>query len=206
MSASTDSTVEPAALPIVQIGDPVLRARAHEVRAEDIGTPALQELVTTMTARMRAAPGVGLAAPQVGVPLRVIVLEDPEAYQARISPADRAERERVPFGLRVLVNPVLRVVGDARATFYEGCLSVNGYVGLVERHREVEVSGVDPTGAKVTWRVAGWPARILQHEVDHLEGTIYVDRMLTRSFAAAEVAARHFAGMSVAEIRKLLGA
>jgi peptide deformylase len=194
-----------ASVPIVQIGDPVLRARAREVRVEDLGTAALQELVTTMTAVMREAPGVGLAAPQIGVPLRVIVLEDPEAYQARISAADRAERERVPFSLRVLVNPVLRMVGDTRATFYEGCLSVNGYVALVERHREVEVSGLDATGAKVAWRVAGWPARILQHEVDHLDGTLYVDRMLTRSFAVAEQAARHFAGKSVAEIRELLG-
>jgi peptide deformylase len=191
--------------PIVQIGDPVLRARAKEVRPDAIGTPAMQELISTMVAVMRAAPGVGLAAPQIGIPLRVIVLEDPEAYFHRLSAQDRAERERFPVPLRVLVNPVLRPVGDTRVTFFEGCLSVSGYAGLVERYREVAVEGLDATGSPVQWQVAGWPARILQHEVDHVDGTVYVDRMITRSFSTTEHAALHFAGKSIAEIRSTLG-
>jgi peptide deformylase len=84
-------------------------------------------------------------------------------------------------------------------------LSVKGYVGLVERAREVEVSGVDEHGQPQTWRVKGWPARILQHEVDHLDGTLYVDRMKTRSFATADQAKAMYAGKPIAEVRQLLG-
>ena len=177
---------------------PVLRARAQDVPVERITTPELQQLFATMIATMRAAPGVGLAAPQIGVPLRVIVL-------AALKPAELAERERAPFDTRVLVNPVLRHVGEERATFFEGCLSVKGYVGLVERSREVEVTGLDEHGVAQRWRVKGWPARILQHEVDHLDGGLYIDRMKTRSFASADEAKARYAGKPIAEVRALLG-
>jgi peptide deformylase len=137
---------------------------------------------------------VGLAAPQIGVGLSLIVLEDAEALMSRLSPADRAARGRAPFPLKAIANPTLTVHGDAKATFFEGCLSVPGYMALVERALEVEVRGLDEAGQPVTWRVAGWPARILQHEVDHVAGRLYVDRMITRTFAAnAEVQARWLA-------------
>jgi len=191
--------------PIVQAGTPVLRARAEDVPLERISTPEMQELFKTMVATMRAAPGVGLAAPQIGQPWRVIVLEDRDELVKSLSPEERRERERAPFATRVLVNPVLRHVGEERAMFFEGCLSVKGYVGLVERSREVEVTGFDEHGAAQTWRVSGWPARILQHEVDHLEGTLYVDRMKTRSFATAEEAKARYSGKPIAEVRRLLG-
>ena len=103
------------------------------------------------------------------------------------------------------MNPVLRPIGEARASFFEGCLSVQGYVGLVDRSLEVEVTATDERGAPVVWRVRGWPARILQHEVDHLDGTLYVDRMFTRSFANAEEAKRRFGGKPIAEVRGMLG-
>jgi peptide deformylase len=191
--------------PIVQIGAPVLRARASEVPRERIGTPELQELIVRMVATMRAAPGVGLAAPQIGVPLRIIVLEDREELVRGLTDTERREREREPFAPRIFVNPVLRPVSDDRVTFFEGCLSVKGYVGLVERFREVEVTGLDETGEARTWRVRGWPARILQHEVDHIDGTVYVDRMLTRSFATGEQAKALYGGKPIAEIREMLG-
>lgn len=195
----------PSLRPIVQAGDPVLRARAAEVPPERLATPEFQALVREMIAAMRAAPGVGLAAPQLGVPLRVIVLEDRADLAGRLTEAERAERERVPFAVRVLVNPVLRAVGEERALFFEGCLSVNGYVALVDRAREVEVTGLDERGTLQSWRVRGWPARILQHEVDHLDGTLYVDRMATRSFVSAGEARARFAGKPIAEIRRALG-
>ncbi len=190
--------------PIVQAGDPVLRGRAAEVPAEAIGTPDFQALVATMIATMRAAPGVGLAAPQIGVPLRVFVVEDRADLMAALAPDELEARERAPFPLRVLVNPVVRPIGDARATFFEACLSVGGYGALVERSLEVEASGLDEHGAQVSLRARGWPARILQHEHDHLEGTLYVDRMLTRSFATIEQARARFAGKPVEEIKRLL--
>lgn len=191
--------------PIVQTGEPVLRARAVEVDPAELGTPAFGALVERMVATMRAAPGVGLAAPQIGVGKRVIVFEDQEAYQAKLTAAERAERERVVVPLQVLVNPVLEPVGSERATFFEGCLSVAGFVGLVERAREVKVTGLDAQGRAVALHLKGWPARILQHEVDHLNGTLYIDRMNTRSFSTGEAAKARFGGKPIAEIKRELG-
>jgi peptide deformylase len=164
----------------------------------------MSDLVATMIATMRAAPGVGLAAPQIGVPLRVIVLEDREELQKSLTPDERRERERTPFPTRVFFNPVLSPIGEERAMFFEGCLSVKGFVGLVDRSLEVEVSGLNEKAEPSTWRVRGWPARILQHEVDHLDGTLYIDRMKTRSFATAEHAKALYSGKPIAEIRRML--
>lgn len=191
--------------PIVQTGAPVLRARAADYPVEKIGSSEFQSLVKTMTAVMRKAPGVGLAAPQIGISTRIIVLEDRDELIAKLSENEKTERERTPFPTRVFVNPELLPIGEERATFFEGCLSVNGFVGLVERAREVEVRGYDETGKASVWRVRGWPARILQHEVDHLEGTLYVDRMKTRSFATGDQARALYGGKPIAEILKALG-
>ncbi len=190
---------------IVQAGAPVLRKRATEVEPQRIQTPEFQKLIETMISTMRAAPGVGLAAPQIGIPLRVIVLEDREELMSKLAPDERRERERVAFKTRVFINPTLGVVGGEHAMFFEGCLSVNGYVGLVERSLEVEVSGLDEHATLQTWRVRGWPARILQHEIDHIDGALYIDRMKTRSFTAASHAKELYGGKSIAEIRKRLG-
>ncbi|MEO5727986.1 MAG: peptide deformylase, partial [Byssovorax sp.] len=148
--------------------------------------------------------GVGLAAPQIGVGLQVLVLEDAEALMARLTPPERAARGRVPYPLQVLINPKLTLIGDERATFFEGCLSVKGYMALVERALTVEVAGLDEHGDEVAFSVSGWPARILQHEVDHLRGTLYVDRMLTRTFCCNEEAPR-WIGLSASETRARLG-
>ena len=190
--------------PIVQTGNPVLRVRAKDVPVEQIATPEFQQLIARMTDAMRKAPGVGLAAPQLGVSLRVLVLEDPETLQASLTPQERDERERRPIPLRVIINPALTPVGDERVTFFEGCLSVAGFAGLVERWREVEVSGLDENGKPQMWRVRGWPARILQHEVDHLDGTLYVDRMITRSFGTLPQVKALYGGKPIAEVKQLL--
>lgn len=191
--------------PIVQAGAPVLRARAAAVDPARIGTAEIQDLIIKMVAAMREAPGVGLAAPQIGVPLRVLVLEDTDERMARLTAAEIAERERVVVPVRVFINPQLRAVGDEKRTFFEGCLSVDGWAGLVERHAEVEVTGLDEHGQPATMRVRGWPARILQHEVDHLDGTLYVDRMVTRSFSTAEQVKERFAGKPIAEVLAVFG-
>jgi peptide deformylase len=183
----------------------VLRGLAAKVAVEDIETPAFHALLVRMRNAMRAAPGVGLAAPQLGVPLQVFVLEDRVELQTTLSAAELAERQRAPFPLRIFINPTLRPVGDAQTVFFEGCLSVRGFTGLVSRSVEVEVSGLDEHGVSQTWRVSGWPARILQHEFDHLQGTLYVDRMLTRSFSTQESARQRFAGKSSGAILQELG-
>jgi peptide deformylase len=183
----------------------VLRSPARAIRDDELGKPELRTLVETMIAVMRDAPGVGLAAPQIGLDVQVIVLEDDPRYTARLSAEHLAERERAPFAAIAIVNPQLTIVGDEQATFFEGCLSVPGYTALVTRAREVEVTGVDVEGAPVKWRVRGWPARILQHEVDHVRGTLYVDRMLTRTFCTTEQAGQ-WGRMTIAEVRRVLGA
>lgn len=176
--------------PIVQAGHHVLRRRAREVREALLGTPELHSLVSIMIEAMRHAPGVGLAAPQLGVPLRVFVAEDQEERIEQL-PADmREERGRVPLPLKVLVNPTVVAEGKEQVTFYEGCLSVRGYGALVTRANAVRVSGTDHEGREVSLRLEGWPARIMQHEMDHLEGTLYIDRMLSRSFASEGELAR----------------
>jgi peptide deformylase len=196
---------KPMDTPIVQTGAEVLRLRAEPVRPEDIATPEFQALITRMVDAMRAAPGVGLAAPQLGISRQVLVLEDRAELQASLTPAELAERERVPVPLRVFINPTLTPIGEERVTFFEGCLSVAGYAALVPRFREVEVSGLDEHGQPQTWRVRGWPARILQHEVDHLLGTLYVDRMVTRSFGTLPQVKARFAGQPAADVRRAFG-
>jgi peptide deformylase len=198
---------------IVLAGSPVLRTPAAPVPAEELGTKKLKALVATMVSVMRKAPGVGLAAPQIGVGQQVIVLEDSEELMARLSSDERVERGRAAFPLTTIVNPTLKVrgpsllsaTGAGRALFFEGCLSVPGYMALVERDLTVEVTGVDEGGAPVRWEATGWPARILQHEVDHLRGTLYVDRMLTRSFCSNEEA-KSWLGRPMHEVREALGA
>jgi peptide deformylase len=190
--------------PIVQAGARVLRQRAQNVPSSLLATPELRELVRLMTDVMRHAPGVGLAAPQIGVPLRVFVAEDQEERIAELPDGSAALRRRVALPLTVLVNPKLRPEGNEQVTFFEGCLSVRGYGALVPRWRSVSVSGVNAEGRPVSLRLEGWPARIMQHELDHLEGTLYVDRMQSRSFATDAELPR-LSAMPVADAQRELG-
>jgi peptide deformylase len=160
-------------LKIVQTGDPVLREPARPVTREELGSAALQQLIELMRETMRDAPGVGLAAPQVGVGLQLAVIED-------VGESDAQERKPVPF--HVIVNPRL-TLGEEMVELAEGCLSVEGFSAVVPRARAVVVEALDHRGEAVTIRASGWYARILQHEIDHLGGTLYIDRMKTRTFA-----------------------
>ncbi len=206
MSSTTPPTPQQhmESLNIAQAGAPVLRQPAQDVPVERIQTPEFQALLQRMVDTMRKAPGVGLAAPQIGEPWRVFVMEDPAEYQASLTAEEKAERERVPVPLRVFINPVVTPVGEEKVGFFEGCLSVGGWAGYVERYREVEVTGLDEKGEVQTWRVAGWPARILQHETDHLHGTLYIDRMETRSFGTLSQVKARFGGKSAQEVREEL--
>lgn len=160
-------------VPIVSAGDPVLRAVAvpFDGRLTD---DELAALLAVMRRTMHAAPGVGLAAPQIGLPLALAVVEDPASDPAR---------ERVPVPFRVLVNPRYEALDDERAAFAEGCLSVPGYHAVVARHRRVRLVGHDERGGAFDEVLAGWPARIVQHETDHLAGTLYLDRADLRTLA-----------------------
>jgi peptide deformylase len=169
-------------LVVIQAGDPVLRRVAEELSMERIASPDAAELIEELRISLAEKPGVGIAAPQIGVSLRVVIVQDPAAFQAGIVPERLAELERVPVEQYVLINPELEAIGDESRTFFEGCLSIDGYRALVRRSYRVRVRYLDPEGNRHEDVVSGWHARILQHEVDHLNGTLYIDRMSTRSF------------------------
>ncbi len=143
--------------------NPVLRRRARRVRKIN---KSIQALIDDMVETMRAAPGVGLAAPQVGVPLRVIVVEIPEE-----------EGDPNSGRLYTLINPQIVWASDEMEEGEEGCLSVPGWVGLVDRHTEVTVKALNRGGKEVKIKAGGFLARVLQHEIDHLEGILFVDRL-----------------------------
>ncbi|KAD6794554.1 hypothetical protein R6Q59_021470 [Mikania micrantha] len=171
---------------IVKAGDPVLHEPAREVRPEEIGSDQVQKIIDDMVKVMRRAPGVGLAAPQIGIPLKIIVLEDTEEYIGYAPKEDIKAQDRRAFDLLVIINPNLQKKSNKSALFFEGCLSVDGYRAMVERFLNVEVTGLDRYGQAIKVSASGWQARILQHECDHLTGTLYVDKMIKRTFRTVE--------------------
>lgn len=171
---------------LVKAGDPVLHEPAREVDPNEVGSERIQKIIDDMVRVMRNAPGVGLAAPQIGIPLKIIVLEDTEEYISYAPKQEIKAMDRRPFDLLVIVNPKLRKKSDKTALFFEGCLSVDGYRAVVERYLDVEVTGIDQYGQPLKVEASGWQARILQHECDHLEGTLYVDKMVPKTFRTVE--------------------
>jgi peptide deformylase len=192
-------------LKIVQTGDPVLRTPARLLSEAEVRSAEIQRLIGLMRETMRDAPGVGLAAPQIGEPIRLLVIEDRAESQLPVSPERLAERERAPVPFHVIANPVLTVLDESPRLFFEGCLSVTGFAALTPRHAAVRVTGLDEHAEPVEIEARGWYARILQHETDHLDGRLYVDRMLTRSFMSDAAYRKHWQDKSVAEICAELG-
>lgn len=176
LEASTDGI-----LPIVQAGHPVLRYPAM-VYQDQLGA-LLPDLLDAMRKTMRAAPGVGLAAPQVGIALAIAVVEDAGV-------PDDDPRERTPLPYRVLINPEYAATSDEVAHFYEGCLSVRGWSAVRSRHHSVRLTGRDEHGELIDETLSGWSARIIQHETDHLNGELYIDRAEIRSLANDEAMGR----------------
>lgn len=169
-------------IPIVQTGHPILRAVAKTLTLEEIASEEIQELIPRMRETMRAAPGVGLAAPQIGLAIQLIVIEDDADAKTKLSPTELARRERTPIPFHVLINPKLEPMGDEQLSFPEGCLSVDGFTATVPRYRSVKVTALNEHGEEFTKEATGWYARIIQHEVDHINGMLYIDRMNTKSF------------------------
>ena len=187
-------------LKIVQAGDPVLRKQGRQLTKQEISGASIQQLIEWMRETMREAPGVGLAAPQIGQSLQLAVIEDRADYLSHHSAAELAtyQREAVPF--HVIINPKLTFLDKSTATFFEGCLSVNGFSAVVERALNVRVDCLNERGEEITIKTKGWYARILQHEIDHLNGTLYIDRMKTRTFATAENMSRFWKNYTVQQV------
>ncbi|MDT7885745.1 MAG: peptide deformylase [Thermoflexus sp.] len=152
-----------AVRPIVMADQPILRRKAEPVTRI---TPALRRLIADMVETMRAAEGIGLAAPQVGEPLRVIIVEVPED-------------EEVPGSgvLYAVINPEIVEASPEIEEGVEGCLSIPGWYGWVPRARWVIVRGLNPEGRRVRIRAEGLVARVFQHEIDHLDGILFPDRI-----------------------------
>lgn len=170
-----------SSLQICQEGHPVLRSCARPVNLALITSPEYQELVDKMVVAMRQQLGVGIAAPQVGVGLRVFCLEFTATHLKIMGPEKARMREMSILPLCILANPVLKVTKEEKAIWEEGCLSFAGFVAKVPRARQVFVSGLNREGTEEKYVLNGWSARIAQHEMDHLEGMLYIDRMLPKS-------------------------
>jgi peptide deformylase len=150
---------------IISLPEPVLRKKARKVT--DFG-PELQTLIDDMVETMRVAPGVGLAAPQVNASVRVIVVEYGEE--------DEEEKTAIPPKLYTVVNPEITRFSKENEVGSEGCLSIPGFAGDVERPLGITVKGLNRRGQPIRIKAEGWLARIFQHEIDHLDGVLFIDR------------------------------
>jgi peptide deformylase len=176
-----------AILKIARMGHPVLAGRAETVA--DPTAPEIRRLVGDMLETMIDADGAGLAAPQVHVPLRVVVFQAPADRNDGLSEQERFEASAP---LTVLINPEITILGPERETGWEGCLSVPGLRGLVERPSHIRYSGVDHEGHRVERVAKGFHARVVQHECDHLDGVLYPQRMNDLKKLIFESEARHW--------------
>jgi peptide deformylase len=171
---------------IVEAGADVLRALSGDVSERLFKSQELKDFVRLMLVTMKEAPGVGLAAPQLGVPLRMFVFGDTDNNTRYLTAEEREQRGRVVIGPEVWINPSFTPISDKKVTFFEGCLSIPGFQAKVERYEEIELRGFDENGdEKSALQLRGWPARIVQHEIDHLDGILYVDRMDSKTLATA---------------------
>ena len=192
-------------LKIVQAGEPVLRQPAQPLSPEQVGLAETQNLIQWMRETMRDAPGVGLAAPQVGLPIQLAVIEDRPEYSKDIPPERLAERQRQSVPFQVLINPRIVSQSEEQIEFFEGCLSLAGFSALVKRSRAVAVEFWDEHCNPQRIEATGWYARILQHEIDHLFGRLYIDRMEPRSFMSLDNLNRYWKDLPVDVIRERLG-
>ena len=176
-----------AILKVARMGHPVLRQKCQAIEPEQITGPAVQGLIRDMLETMAEYNGVGLAAPQVHQPVRLAIA------------GGETDEEDQPM-LRVLINPEITVLDEAdRLGMYEGCLSVPGMRGWVERPASIEVKAYDEKGAHIEFALEGYPAVVIQHECDHLDGILYVDRIEDMTKFAFEPEAERFLDLAEEE-------
>jgi peptide deformylase len=188
-------------LKLVQVGESVLRTPARELTRDEIHSPAIQQLIDFMHETLRDAPGVGLAAPQVSESIQLAIIEDLPEDSRNLTPEQLLERERKAVQFHVIINPMLTPVGEPEVEFFEGCLSLNGFTAVVPRYRSVRVDCLDEHGESKTIHASGWYARILQHEIDHLGGMLYIDRMQSRTFMSIENFTRVWKDATVEDVK-----
>jgi peptide deformylase len=171
-------------LKVARMGHPVLRNRAREVERAELKHSSIQKLIDDMIDTMHEYHGVGLAAPQVHEGLRIFVAAITPANEEPLSPGDE------PL---VVINPVVTAVGSETAEDWEGCLSIPDIRGRVPRARSIKVTALDRSGGKLDFATHDFPARVIQHETDHLDGVLFFDRMRTfQSLSFLEEYARYW--------------
>ena len=168
---------------VVEIGDPVLREASRELEPDEIGSPETQRLIDDLIDTRRSTHGAGIAAKQVGKAVRVAIVE--------VEEGNPRYPYKPPVPLTVMINPVLEPLGDEMVEINEGCLSVPDLRGSLERHLAVRVRYLDRDGVEHEEVRRGLTAGTFQHEVDHLNGTLFVDRADPRTFATWEQFDRH---------------
>jgi peptide deformylase len=178
-------------LKICEIGNPVLRKLARQLTPEEIVTDTIQNLIGYMRETMRDAPGVGLAAPQIGESLQIAVIEDKVEYHKGITEVQLQERQRKPVDFHVLINPQLELLSPPDTLFFEGCLSIPRLMAEVPRSLSVRVTCLNVRAEPRIILAEGWYARILQHEIDHLQGRLYTDLMRPNTLTTIENYQRH---------------
>ncbi|HAH53590.1 peptide deformylase [uncultured Bifidobacterium sp.] len=167
-------------LPIVQAGEPVLRQQTAAYEGQ-LSRKTLDKLIDTMHVTMLEAPGVGLAATQIGLGLALAVVEDHAGPDDADDPREAAE-----FPFHVIINPSYEPIGTETRSFYEGCLSFDGYQAVRKRWLDITARWQDEDGKRHEEHLHGWPARIFQHETDHLSGELYIDKAEIRSLTTNE--------------------
>jgi peptide deformylase len=186
--------------PIVQVGHPVLRQQAVPFTGQ-LDDVELGRLIDLLRRVMHKAPGVGLAAPQIGIPLQLAVLED--KFDVDPVVAEARGREALPFF--AMLNPRYEPLGTAQKAFYEGCLSLNGLQAAVLRPESVRLDFTAVDGTAQQRDFTGWQARIVQHETDHLHGIIYLDRAELRSLSSNAEYAERWSQPDITHARQGLG-
>lgn len=203
---STNHVFNERLLDILQAGNPVLRQTARELSSEEILSAPIQKLIEQMKFTMHNAPGVGLAAPQIGESLQLIVIEDRAEYLQKAPPELLALQERKPVAYHVVINPKITLLKESgEKTFFEGCLSIAGFVGFVPRALEVQVTCLNEHAEPVEINARGWYARILQHEIDHLQGKLCIDHARSRSWMTIDNYIKYWRDKSIEEIQKEFG-
>ena len=191
-------------LQIVQAEEEALRVQARQLSHEEILSENTRELIEHMKETMRYAPGVGLAAPQVGISLQLAVIEDREEYHRKLTAEQLSERQRQPVPFHVIINPRIVSSDSTNVEFFEGCLSIAGYSAIVSRARTITVEYLNESAETNRVQAVGWYARILQHEIDHLAGILYVDRMKARTLTTLENLDRVWKDVRVSEVQRIL--
>jgi peptide deformylase len=162
-----------AILKVARMGHPVLRQKARELQKKEIGSPELENLIEDMIETMHEYSGIGLAAPQVHFPVRLALIE--------LDEENPRYADVTPTPLTVLINPKVTVLDGEKQGFWEGCLSVPEMRGYVERPRKIRVDYLDREGKPQSIEPEGFLATVFQHELDHLDGTLYIDRIEDRT-------------------------